>query len=130
MQTNEYKRLGLIQKLLKVAIVLLIIAELSYILLGMFDYIWGVVGALAVLAVRFGMFKFSKQRGWVHIALMIIPVMMIVAPLIYIVVGLFMGVGGVSFINLFLVCAFIVPILIMFYAGKVLQDIQLHNEAE
>ncbi|NRB41203.1 MAG: hypothetical protein HRU20_22480 [Pseudomonadales bacterium] len=130
MQANDYKRLGLMQKLLKVAIVLLIIAELAYLLLSMFDYFWGVIGALGVLSARFVLFKFSKKGGWAHLLLMIIPALMIIGPLLYVLVDLFIGTGISSLIDVFLISAFVLPILILFYVSKSLAQIQQRNAPE
>lgn len=130
MQQNDYKRLALVQKLLQLAIVLLIIAEVAYVLLGLFDFFWGVMGALVVLLGRFVLFKFSKKSGWSHIVLMIIPALMIVGPLLYVLINLFIGSGLSQMLDVFLVCAFIFPIMIMFYAGKTLQDIQVRNQVD
>ena len=130
MHANDVKRLVLIQKLLHLAILLLLIAEFSYLLSSMFDYIWGIVGAAAVLLLRFGLYKFSKQTGWMHIALMIIPGLMILGPLAFVFIDLFRGTGLLALLDLFLVCAFVLPILIMAYASRSLAQIQQRNAPE
>lgn len=129
MQADDLKRLGLIQKLLQLAILLLVIAEIAYILQSFLSYVWGVVGACVVLLARFLMYRFGKQSGWQHVALMVLPLLVILGPLLYVLLDLIIVGGVAKWLDLFLLSAFVLPIVIMFFASRNIKAIVQRNPA-
>lgn len=125
MDIKTLKSLKKVQRLLQLALLLLVMAEVLYILQMLFSYLWGVIGACLILVFRLAMYRMKKQTGWKHWLLLLLPVLVIIGPLIYLLVDVLFLSGTVIWIDVFLVCAFVVPIIIMFLAYYLLKKVIL-----
>lgn len=125
MDMKTQRSLKQVQRLLQLAILLLVMAEVLYILQTLFNYLWGVVGACLILIFRFVMYRMNKQSGWKQWLLLLIPVLVILGPLIYLMVDVLFFSATVVWLDVFLVCAFVIPIIIMALAYYLLKKVLL-----
>ena len=123
----ELKNLRFIHRILLVATVLLMMAEVGYVLMGVFNYVIAIVGALIILGYRFASYKLGKGKAWQQVALMVFPILVIFGPVLYTIIKL-IAVGETAlWLQLIVLLGFVLPILILLYTNRLLH--QMINEA-
>lgn len=127
MQSTDIQRLHRIRQLLNIAILLLVIGEIVYFLQGALDYIWAVVGAAVVLALRIAAYKWGKKGGWLNVLFMLLPLFVIFYPLLYVIFDLLNGSGVLGIGDLFFLSIFLLPILMLLYASYSLKRLLAEN---
>ncbi len=121
MQEELVKKLVRIKTLLMVAMFLLVLAELSFILSQVFNYILAIIGAVLVLAIRIAFYIFrDNNAGLQQKILLVVAIIGVFGPIIYYIYkGIFVDPSS-FWIMLFLSVSFLTPVAIMYYINTML----------
>ena len=119
----ELKNLRFIQRIMLLATLLLVMAEIGYILMEIFSYMVAVIGAIAIFLLRLIALKFGKSKGIKKILLTVLPLIVIFGPLIYTFIQLITVGGGQLWFDFILLLGFVMPILILLYCNQLMQKI-------
>lgn len=119
MQEDIVRKLVRIKTLLTVAISILILAEFSFILFQVFDFLWAVIGAVLVLLVRLGFYIFHDNKSWQQKTLLALAIIGVFGPVIYYIYKILFVDHSSLWLMIFLTASFLLPVFIMFYVNRI-----------
>ncbi|MCY4045828.1 MAG: hypothetical protein OXE99_12190 [Cellvibrionales bacterium] len=120
MQEDIVKRLVRAKTLLTVAIFILVLAEFSFILFQVFDFLWAAIGAVIVLLLRLGFYIFKDKNGWEQKLLLGLAIIGVFGPVIYYIYKILFVDHSSLWLMIFLTASFLLPVAIMFYVNRLL----------
>ncbi|CAA0097088.1 Uncharacterised protein [BD1-7 clade bacterium] len=123
MQMTEEKALIRVSRLLMVSMTLLVMAEVAFLLQGVFSYIAGVIGACVVLVARFLIYRYKDEKGWKQKLMMMLPLIAIVGPFFYLLFEIFYQGSTSLWLELILVCSFVLPVVTMYWCYRIVQGL-------
>lgn len=123
MSDIPYQKLKTVQKVLYVTLGLLLLATAASVLSSLLNYL--VVALIAVAAFAFHWFTRNqvKAQVWRKYVAMAVPVLTILAPLIYVILVLFVFNDTAKWLYFARFCTIILPMLLLMYAINSVQKI-------
>lgn len=109
--------------LLWLAMAILAVAEIAYVLQSILGSIAAIAVTLAVFMLHWGISHYFRKNRWAEIVSVGMRLLVILAPLIYLLVQIFVLDSPVLWLQLLLLASFIVPLLLMFYASRLVQQL-------
>lgn len=102
------------------AIGILMMAEIGYFLQASFSYLAGMIGAVIIFLLHWYNLKQSQSFKWQKLIVLVVPLLTIFAPIIYLLLQIFVFDEKGSVLQLVFVSSFIVPLLLLIYANRML----------
>lgn len=123
MNNLPYQKLKTVQKVLYITLGLLLLATAASVLNSFMNYL--VVALIAAAAFAFHWFTRNKVEAqvWRKYLAMAVPLLTILAPLIYIILVLFVFNDSAKWLYFARFCTIILPMLLLMYAINSLQKI-------
>lgn len=123
MTTLPYQTLKNIQRVLYATLALLVIATVTSLFSSLINYLWVVLIAAVVFAAHWFTRHNTKMAKWRKYLAMAIPVLTMLAPLIYVLLALFVLNDGVKWLYFARFCTVVLPLLLLMYAIYSLQKL-------
>ncbi len=123
MSVATYQKLKTVQGVLYVALGLLVLATVASLLSSVFYYLIAVAIALALLAFHWFTRHNTRMVKWRKFWAMTLPVFTVLAPIIYIILVLFVFSDATKWIYFMRFCSVILPLLLLMYAIYSLQKL-------
>jgi hypothetical protein len=122
MALPQHQDLIRVKMALWAAMVILMVAEISYVLQSVLGSLTSIIVTLAIFLVHWLFNRYLKSNPWAKAFSIFVRLLVVFAPLIYLLVQIFVFESHTLWLQSLLVLSFIVPLLLIYYSCRIVQQ--------